>query len=836
MEFYAKTAGRTFSNGLRVFVSPQPGRAVEVECFVQTGSIHEGEYLGCGLSHFLEHMLFQGCRNYPGTAAADTIDRLGGSMNAYTSFDHTAYHANLAGVHLEEAIDVLASMVRYPDFPEERFASEREVILRERELGVDNPDRRLSEALIAEIYRKHPVRCPIIGKRELIATVTRDRMSDYYQRRYTPGRTFWVVVGDVEPERVFDLVEARMGDWPAAHLDEVILPPEPRQFAMRRNEFVFKDPLARLGLGFQLPPISDEDIPALDILSGILGMGDGSRLVRVLELEKQLSINLRSFCYTQPAGGIFGIVAGAIPGKLDHLDSALRTELENIRKNGFSSAEVRREKTQQLAEHLRELRNIREIASNIGGGIIAGDTPALSDLYMDRLSALTLDDINRAAAKYLRPDAFSLVRQLPEATRTAMVVTGKHFDLVPETAILKNGSRLVTVCDRRLPLVDLAVSLPGGTIFEPASIGGISGLVADLLVAGAGRYSESELLNRFDGCGADFSVDAGLNSFILRLNVPRRGLPQALRLLEAILSAPRFGNAEFEREKASRRELLKSRAQSPRARARDKVRELLYGSHPYGWGNSGSLAQLEATTREDVVNFFRSRWSPSQLVFGIGGDCTAAEAEKWAGRLSDAVGRSEPFVALPPPPVFPNRPCFARIELPREQTAVLHAVPGPALMGTLLSDCEILHQAENGLSSHLFKRVREDNALAYTTGMQLSGGFHPGAFLFYAVTSAENADLATDLLRQEVVYLAENGISEAVFNAAREGAAFNAARAAESASAALASAVLSLHYNRSAEEVWKHEEELRNRERDAVNAALRPYLSNPNTATVLAGR
>ena len=90
MNFYRSVLSRTLANGVGIHVFPQPGSAVEVECFIRTGSIHEGEQLGCGLSHFLEHMVFQGSRGYPGTTAADTINRIGGQMNAYTSFDHTA--------------------------------------------------------------------------------------------------------------------------------------------------------------------------------------------------------------------------------------------------------------------------------------------------------------------------------------------------------------------------------------------------------------------------------------------------------------------------------------------------------------------------------------------------------------------------------------------------------------------------------------------------------------------------------------------------------------------------------------------------------------------------
>ena len=457
MKFYRDVVTFHYENGMRLHVLPQPGTAVEVECFIRTGSIHEGRHLGCGLSHFLEHMMFQGCRDYPGTAVSDTIDRLGGTMNAYTSYDHTAYHATVAAKHLGTAVKVLGSMVRYPEFPEARFRAEREVILRERELGVDNPSRRLFEALNQELFKIHPMRHPIIGYRELIAGVSKEMMETYYRERYTPGRCFWVIVGDVVPGQAYEEIGALLGDWPAAHLAEALLPEEPVQCAPRSSSFRFADPLARLGTAGRIPEASHPDIPALDVLAGIFGMGDGSRLVRVLELEQKLAIDLRSFCYTQPCGGLLGIGCTAAPGKLNKLQSALKRELEKIRKGDLTKAEVEREKTQQTADHLRQLRGLREIAADIAGGVIANDAPALSDLYMEKLAKLDVDDIRRVAATYLDENSFATVTQLTGKESARIHSAPAPKPPRPETSRLGNGARVLTLTDRRLPMIDLAL-------------------------------------------------------------------------------------------------------------------------------------------------------------------------------------------------------------------------------------------------------------------------------------------------------------------------------------------------------------------------------------------
>lgn len=836
MNFYRNVVSHTLGNGMRIFVLPRPGSPVEVECFVKTGSIHEGDSLGSGLSHFLEHMLFQGCRNYPGTAAADTIDRLGGSINAYTSFDHTAYHAHLAGIHLETAIDVLAAMVRHPEFPAERFAAEREVILREQELGADNPDRKLFETLNAEVFKLHPVRCPIIGFRHLIAGVTRDRVAEYWRRRYTPGRIFWVVVGNADPGRVCDAIGERLEDWQDLFPGEPALPVEPEQCIERHTEFCFSDPLARLAAGIRTPAITHRAIPALDVLAGILGMGESSRLVRLLEREKQLAVDLRTFCYAQPFGGILGITAAASPGKLGRLESALRRELEAIRAGGITAAEAKREKRQQLAEHLRQLRTLHEIAANIGGGVVACDSPDLSDGYLEKLEALTVDEIRQAAAEYLAPEHFSFVRQRPAGKGSQRNTAAKPRRLTPVSETLPDGVRLVTITDRELPLVDFALSLPGGTIFESAGTGGISALAADLLTAGTRRRTENDLLNRLDSCGATLNINTGLNSFILELNAPRRQFPAALRLVREILCEPAFGEPKFERERDNRLELMRSRAQAPRAAAQDLARQLLFGAHPYSWGTNGTPEQLRHLTREAIAEFYRSFWRPGQVICGFGGDCSETEAAEWGKMVLDGIAWLPGSQRLPAPPEFPKESTMREIRLDRNQTALVRAIPGPALVDGTYNCFKIFHHAENGLSSRLFKLIREENALAYTTGMRLSGGFHPGWLLFHAVTAPEQARRAEQLIAGEIARLAEEGIPAEEFDAARECAAFAAAQTVESVSSALSAVLLAMHYSQEPESVWNNEAELRQLTRDEVNRVIAPFLAASAAVTVFAGK
>jgi zinc protease len=204
MKLFSDIRSYTYPNGLALYVLPRPGSAsLELQCAVRTGSMHEEENLGCGLSHFLEHMLFQGCAGFPGRTGSEEIEKAGGAINAYTSYDRTVYYLRVPASRQETALKLLSSMIRSPELPEKRFAEEKEVILRECDLYFDSPGTKMFLSGFAALFGTHPARVPIIGHREMIASVTRDMAAAYHAKRYTPNRCFFVAVGAVDPDVLY---------------------------------------------------------------------------------------------------------------------------------------------------------------------------------------------------------------------------------------------------------------------------------------------------------------------------------------------------------------------------------------------------------------------------------------------------------------------------------------------------------------------------------------------------------------------------------------------------------------------------------------------------------
>ena len=798
MKFYSETLSRRFDNGLEAYILPRPGGTVMAECYIKTGSIHEGEQLGCGLSHFLEHMLFQGCRNYPGTAAADTLQNAGCQVNAYTSFDRTVYHSRGPGEKLPLILDVISSMVRYPELPEKRFLAERDVILREYDRTRDDPGRRLQEELFKLMYQRHPLRYPVIGQREMISQVTAEMAGAYHARRYTPGRCFWVITGNVDPEEAFALIEEKMGDWQNTFLAEPpIALPELRLYAPRSTEFVFPDTVSRLSLGVRLEGDLQKQMPKLDVLFGLLGMGAGSRLNRKFELETELALSLRTFCYTLPGGGAAGVTAVTTPAKLKKLEAGLKKELEKVVRGDISASEVNREKKQQYAEHLRQLEELEHISAIIGAGVMECGNPELGDVYQEELARTTHEEVIETARNVLDATQFCTVRQLTGSAQNKKTAVRKKEDSLKRLDC--QGIPLLLIPEKTIPLVHFSLILPGGTLFEAQGRAGEAKLTAALLGAGTQKRDEIALLTALDRCGADLSINCGANSLAVELDAPRKSFQQAAELLAELLTTPLFGQREFERERTRLAEALASRKTAALETAFDQAREMLLGSHPYANGLAGRSDTLKNLTVQDLERFYQRSLSTRYASAGFSGCLSEEEAQTWGNRILAALpwhNQEPPFPALP---VFPGKNLFRETKLEREQAAATVMVPGQSFSDPLHHQIfMLLSMAENGLSSKLFKKVREDNALAYSVGMDMAGGFHPGWFAFYAQTRSDQAKAATDMLIGEIRRLGETGLSEEEFQNARERTAFKLLRNQDSTAGRLSSALLELFYDRNA--------------------------------------
>src|SRR5690242_20163101 len=224
----------TLENGLTIIVrEDHSAPVVSVQAWCMAGSIHEGKWLGAGLSHVLEHMLFKGTSTRAGARIDQEVHEAGGYMNAYTSFDRTVYHIDVPNTGAKVAIDILCDVMQNAALPPDELEKEKQVIVREMDMNVDDPSRRASRRLFETAYTTSPYRFTVIGYPDIFHELKADDIRAYYQEKYAPNNVFYSIAGDVNYEEVVGQIREAYGKAKAKALPPVVLPAEPRQIAPR---------------------------------------------------------------------------------------------------------------------------------------------------------------------------------------------------------------------------------------------------------------------------------------------------------------------------------------------------------------------------------------------------------------------------------------------------------------------------------------------------------------------------------------------------------------------------------------------------------------------------
>ena len=389
-------------NGLTLLLKRDPASAIaSVQVWVKTGSIHEETQLGAGLSHYLEHMLFKGTARRAGREISATVQALGGYINAYTTFDRTVYYLDLPAEHTAAAIDLLADVTLHSTLPAEEVARERDVILREIDMGQDDPDHRLGENLFATAFREHPYRHPIIGYRDVFAAVTREDLLAYYRARYVPNNLVVIAVGAFDTAAIRAAVKQQFGVAPRVRLAPVHLPGEPLQLAPRAQHLFEDVQLSRAELAWPIPGLTHPDAPALDLLATILGYGDSSILWQTVREGARLVHTVDAQAWNPGSGGLFCVSFTADAGKREAATAAILRACARQAARGFSPRLIAKALRQAVVGEINTRKTMAGQAARLGlAEVVVGDLD-YSRTYFERLRALTSADLRRVLKTYL---------------------------------------------------------------------------------------------------------------------------------------------------------------------------------------------------------------------------------------------------------------------------------------------------------------------------------------------------------------------------------------------------------------------------------------------------
>jgi len=748
----------TLANGLTVLLKRDTAAPVaSVQVWVKTGSIHEGAHLGAGLSHYLEHMLFKGTPRRAGREISATVQAHGGYINAYTTFDRTVYYIDIPAEHTAVAIDILADATLNSTLPADEVEKEKNVILREIDMCLDDPDQRLGQALFETAYRTHPYRQPIIGHRDVFAANTRDDLVAYYRERYAPNNLVVVIVGNFDPLATRAAVEQHFGATPRRRLAPVLVPDETPQLS-RRDQHLYEDvEVSRAGLGWQIPGLAHEDMAALDLLAMVLGHGDASILWQAVREKARLVHTIDAMTWSPGTSGLFYVSILADADKRAAAEAAVLREIARVAAHGISPRALAKAVRQAVTAEVNMHKTMSGQASRLGAAeVVVGDVN-YTRRYFERLTALRPADLVRVLKKYLVPDKLTVVSSNPKAAAasapSSAVVAGAVGEF--EALTLPNGARLLLQPNRNLPNLHLRLAFAGGPLFEPTDRRGLCALMSGLLAKDTRKRTAEEVALAIEEVGGTFADFSGNNSFGLYADVLPGDATLALDLLADATLRPAFKADRLEIEREAALASLRESMDDPVSVGRKKLREKFFGAHPFSVESIGNEAGLRAITPADLKALHARLAVASNAVLAVAGDF---EAKKLVPQLKAFLARlPRGTVARSQPPLAPTAGAFVETQ-PRQQAIVFQAFPGPGLHAPDYFVAEVAEELFSGMSSNLFERVREQKSLAYFVRSSRVTGRDVGMFYFYAGTSPERYGEVLEEFGLEIARVQAGGV------------------------------------------------------------------------------
>src|SRR5213083_601105 len=592
-------------NGLTIIVQEDRSAPVaSVQAWCATGSIDEDQHLGAGLSHILEHMLFKGTKTRSTNEIAQKIQDVGGYINAYTSFDRTVFWIDVPKDGVSTALEVLTDAMMNSNLPPDEYKKEQEVIRREFAMGMDDPDRMVSLLLFGTAYQRHPYRFPVIGELEIYNQLTQEQVMQYYKTRYVPNNLTFVVVGDVDAEKVRQQSTDLFKPYPEKSLQPVFIPAEPPQLGRREVHQEFATELSHLSLAWHIPAVTNPDVPALDLLSTILGEGRSSRLYQRVREEAGLAFRISAFSYTPGDPGLFGIDATVDPKKREATEQLALQIVDEVKQSGVTADELEKAKKIMLSHHLGALTTMRGQASDVGSNWLLTRNLNFSRDYLDAVQKVTLEDIKRVAATYLTENNLTVISLNPKGSLAAKTEGAKavaageiqKFDL-------SNGLRLLVREDPRLPIVAMGAVFRGGLLAETPQTNGVTRLMAKVLLKGTKTRTAEQIANEIEAVGGSISSDAGNNSFSVSIDVMKPDVKLGVELLSDVLLNATFPEKAVAREKEIQLAAIQQEEEQLTSVARNIMRQALFPRHPYALRTNGSVESVQRLTQKILLKF-----------------------------------------------------------------------------------------------------------------------------------------------------------------------------------------------------------------------------------------
>jgi len=401
---------KRYDNGLSVAVREMEGLySTSVAVAVNVGSSVEPPECN-GYSHFIEHMLFKGTPSRSASKISETIEDVGGQLNAYTSKDVTCFYTKTAGQHTRDCLELLSDMFFNSVFDETELDRERQVVIEEITMGEDLPDDVCHDLLCEALYGEGSLGRTITGPKSIIERATREELLEFKRKHYTAPNVCISVAGNVKTDEVLKYVEeffvSKFDEMPKAEKDEplAVLPVYGGVYLRKKKD----SEQAYVCLGCNSQGVGDPLNYPNNVLSGVLGGGMSSRLFQSLREKQGLCYSVYSYLSAYKNNGYHELYVGTSPSRTGIAVKALRDEMDRFFEQPITDAELNRGKEQYKGSMLLSLENSINVAMLMANSVLKLDKLIDIDERIRMIDAVTKEDVMKAAERLLDPRAYSM--------------------------------------------------------------------------------------------------------------------------------------------------------------------------------------------------------------------------------------------------------------------------------------------------------------------------------------------------------------------------------------------------------------------------------------------
>ena len=383
-------------NGIMVLFQKNSSKSVAVEVMVKAGSNYESRNI-LGISHFLEHMLFEGTKKRPDSMIiANEIEKYGAEFNAYTSTNRTAFFIKIINKHFEKALDILSDMVSNPLFREDKIAKEKKVILREIDMVTDDPRQHQWILFQRSLFEKHPAKNPTYGTIRTVNALSRKKLLDYYRQYYIPNNMIISVAGNIKD--VKNKIQKYFGSLNSGNIPKRKVIKEPLNKKINTLVEKRKTQNSYIVLGYKAPVRTDKDSYSLDVITSILGRGQSGWVFDEIRNKHGLSYQTGVQHDSEDDYGTFAVFAGLDRKNIPKAKSIILKQFKRLQK--VTKKELDEAKTYIEGHYALELEDNFHYADYMSFWELIKDA-GLADSYIKKIREITVNDVKKAAKKYL---------------------------------------------------------------------------------------------------------------------------------------------------------------------------------------------------------------------------------------------------------------------------------------------------------------------------------------------------------------------------------------------------------------------------------------------------